>query len=123
MVIEGVIAGLVVLYFFFCYCGMVICKKTGYDPGPLVWIPILQVFPMLKAAGMSGWWFLLLLIPAGSIVVSIIWSLKICQARGLSCWLALFLLLPVTSFFAFLYLTFSSGGAETDTAQERVTFA
>src|SRR5207249_4676934 len=61
--LMGILAGLGVLYLFACYCAMLVCKKVGQEPGVLVWIPILQVFPMLRAAGMSGWWFVALLLP------------------------------------------------------------
>lgn len=95
-------------YLFFCYCNMLICQKTGNAPGILVWLPVLQLFPLLRAAGMSGWWFLACFVPVLNIVALIVWSVKIVQAREKSLLLALFLLLPVTNFFAILYLAFAS---------------
>src|SRR6266852_9360255 len=58
---TGILAGAVVGYLFFCFCCMLICKKTSNEPGILVWLPVLQIFPLLRAAGMSGWWFFLFL--------------------------------------------------------------
>ena len=46
------------VYLFHCYCCMLICVKTGKPPGVLIWIPVLQLYPLIRAAGMSGWWFL-----------------------------------------------------------------
>ena len=104
---TGILAGAAVGYLFFCFCCMLICKKTSNEPGILVWLPVLQVFPLLRAAGMSGWWFFLFLLPGLNVIAGIVWCVKICQTRGKSGWLALFFLLPVTNLFVFLYLAFS----------------
>jgi len=99
------------IYFFYCYCCMLICRKTGNAPGIMVWLPVLQVFPLLRAAGMSGWWFLAFLVPVLNLVPSILWPLRIAKARGKSIWVGILLFLPVVSLFAFLYLAFSDGGS------------
>jgi len=113
-VIKGALAGLVLCYFFTCYCFMLICKKAGYEPGILVWVPILQIFPLVKAAGMSAWWILLMFVPVVGIIAMVYWCVRICQARGKSSWLAVLLLLPVFSFFTFLYLAFADGQPESE---------
>lgn len=97
------------LYLFHCYCCMLICWKTGKPPGILVWLPVLQLYPMLRAAGMSGWWFLAYFVPVLNLVPLFLWPLKIAKARGKSVWVGVMLLLPVSSLFAFLYLAFSDG--------------
>lgn len=97
------------LYLGMCYCSMLICKKTGNEPGILVWLPIVQLFPLLRAANMSPVWFLAFLLPVFNIVAHIVWCVKIAAARGKSGLTAFFLWLPFTSLFAFLYLAFSSG--------------
>lgn len=96
-------------YLFGCYCCRLICQKTGNPPGPLIWVPLLQMFPLLRAAGMSPWWFLAYFIPLLNVVAGLVWSVRIVQARGKSIWLAVFLVLPLTNLLAFLYLAFSSG--------------
>jgi Family of unknown function (DUF5684) len=98
-----------VVYLFFCYCCMSICRKAGQKPGLLVWLPIFKAFPLLRAAGMSPWSFLLFLLPVINIIASIVWSVKICRARGKSPWLGLLLLLPVTNILVFLYLALADG--------------
>ena len=107
--ILGVLAALFAGYLFFCYCCMLIVRKTGNEPGLLVWIPIFQMIPLCRAAGMSGWWLILWLVPLLNILVSVMWCFKIVESRGKSVIWAFLLLLPVTSFFAFLYLAFSNG--------------
>jgi hypothetical protein len=102
------------LYLFYSYCCMLICRKTGHPPGILVWLPFLKVFPMLRAAGMSGWWLLAFFVPLFNLVPLILWPLKIAKARGKSVWVGVLLLLPVINLFAFLYLAFSDGMSEAD---------
>ncbi len=109
--IYAILGVMLLLYLFHCYCCMLICRKAGYLPGVLVWLPGLQAIPLLKAADMSAWWFLAFFVPVLNLVPSIMWPFKIAETRGKSVWVAIFLLLPVTSFFAFLYLAFSNGGA------------
>jgi len=45
------------LYLFICYCLKLIVQKAGGKSGLMIWLPILQLIPMLKAAGMSLVWF------------------------------------------------------------------
>lgn len=118
ILVAGILGGLILFYFFYCYCCMLICRKTGHEPGIMVWIPVLQAFPLLKAAGMSPGWFILFLLPVGNLIGSITWCVKIAKARQKSLWVALFLLLPVTSIFAFLYLAFSDGNEGVETEDE-----
>ena len=121
-IIQMVLAGLGLGYLFFCYCSMLICKKAGQEPGVLVWLPVIQTFPLLKAAGMSAWFFLLLLVPLTTLPVIVGWCVKICRARGKSSWLAIFLLLPISSLFTFLYLAFADPLAQKEPAQQKITF-
>jgi hypothetical protein len=97
------------IYLLHCYCCMLICRKTGNPPGVLVWLPVLQLFPLLRAAGMSGWWFLAYCVPVLNIVAQVLWCLNIAKARGHGAWVGVLLFLPITYLFAFLYLTFSKG--------------
>jgi hypothetical protein len=134
--IVAVLGIALLLYLFGCYCWMLICRKTGNPGGILVWLPILQIFPLLRAAGMSAWWFLAYLAPDLNVVAPILRSynpilalgmvisttllcvlatvlfcFNIARARGKSAWVGFFLLLPITNLFAFLYLAFSNGAS------------
>ncbi len=110
----GLCGSIVLLYLLSCYCGLLICQKTGNPAGALVWIPVLQLIPLLRAAGMSPAWLLAFLVPLLNIVAQIVWSLNIVKARGKSAWVAFFLVLPVTTIFAYLYLAFSNGEPKKD---------
>jgi hypothetical protein len=128
LISVGILAG---IYLFFANCCRLICRKTHNAAGFLVWVPLLQLIPLFRAANMSRMWFLAFLIPAlplpflhsikptyillvalavmvVPVIAQVIWSVKIVKARGKNGWVSLFLLLPVTSFFSFLYLAFSS---------------
>jgi hypothetical protein len=105
----GLLLGVIgVAYLGFCACGAAICQKAGHPAGGLVWLPVLQLVPLLRAAGMSQWWLLAFLLPVLNLVAQVVWSIKIVQARAKSPWVALFLLLPVLNLLAFAYLAFSS---------------
>jgi hypothetical protein len=99
------LACIAVGYLLFCSCACLLCQKTGTKPGILIWLPILQMFPLLRAAGMSGWWFLALFIPILNIVAWLGWCVNIVISRRKSLWWALFLILPVTNVTAFVYLS------------------
>jgi len=92
-------------YILFCCCSFLLCKKTGTEPGILIWFPILQLFPLLRAAGMSGWWFLMVFIPVLNVVAWLGWCVNIVIQRRKSLWWALLLILPVTNVTAFVYLS------------------
>jgi len=114
-----VLLGIMVLvYLFHCFCFMLICRKSGYDPGILVWLPVVQLFPLLRAAGMPWWWFVGWCLPLLNIVTQALWCLKIAKARGKSVWAGILLWVPVTFPFALLYLAFS-GGTRAEEEEER----
>ena len=115
---------------FYLYCSFLfwlICVKVGAEPGISVWLPVVQVIPLLRAAGMSALWpvFLLLLVVSSillranlghyawvlglvgggaAVLCFLTWSFKICLARKKSPLLATLLVVPGLNFFALLYL-------------------
>ncbi len=101
------LGALFLLYLFFCYCCSLICHKAGQPAGALIWVPVLQLLPLLRAANMSRWWLLAFLVPVANLLAQVVWSVKIVQARAKTLWLALLLLLPLTNLLTFLYLAFS----------------
>jgi len=118
-ILCAIAASLLLSYAFFCYCSMLICKKAGTEPGVLVWIPILQMVPLVRAAGMGPLWVLAFLIPLLNLVAQIVWSFKIVKARGKNAGWAILLLLPVTNILAFIYLAFSAVGHPPKNEQRR----
>ncbi len=95
---------LVVGYLIFCYCTMLICQKTGNDPGALAWVPFIQFFPLLRAAGMSYGWFLAYFVPGLNLVAHVIWCVRIARARRAGGLIVLLLLLPLLNLLGLLYL-------------------
>ena len=114
-IILGIFGGLLVLYLLFCFCGKLICEKTGNKAGFLMWVPILQWIPLLIAAGMSPGWVLICLIPGLNIIAYLVWSVKITKARQKSGVYAFLLWLPVFNIISFLYLALSSSAAPKET--------
>ncbi len=104
-------------YLFFCYCAMLICRKAGTEPGLLVWLPVLQMIPLLRAAGMPAWWLVAMFLPVVNLIAQVLWCLNITKARGKGIITAILLILPVTNIFAFLYLAFADGSSANDEAE------
>lgn len=100
----GIVAGVMVFYLLVCLGLKAICRNAGAPAGLLIFVPVLQLFPLLRAARMPLWSFLLFLIPVVNIGVQIWWSFAIVKACGKGVLTAILLLLPVTNLFAFLYL-------------------
>lgn len=90
----SVAGGLMAVYLFYCYCCLLICRKAGEKAGVLVWVPILQLVPMLRAARMPGWWFFMFFVPVVNLVGHVSLCLKLAQARGKSLGVGLLLVLP-----------------------------
>jgi hypothetical protein len=109
-VLYALLAISLLFYLFICYCFHLICVKAKSPHSFLVWVPVLQLIPLLRAAGMSGWWILAFFVPVLNIVAQVLWCLNIVKARGKNIVWAILLIVPVTYPLAFLYLAFSSGG-------------
>ena len=103
-------AMLLAIHLFTCYCCKLVVEKAGAEPGIWIWLPLLQLVPMVRAAGMPLLWVLAFFVPVLNVLAAVVWCLKISEVRGKSVWFALLLMLPVTGPFAFLYLAFSNSG-------------
>ncbi len=107
--ILAVLAGMLVIHLFISWCCALICVKAGTTPGVAVWLPVFQIFPLLRAAGMSPLWFLAYFVPVLNVLAQVMWSLKIADARGKNALVGIMLLVPLLNFLVFLYLAFSNG--------------
>ena len=83
------------IYLYFAYTMMVIANKTKTPNSWMAWVPILNLFLMVKVAGKSYWWILLLLIPIVNAVVAVYLWMEISRRRGFSSYLGLLLLIPI----------------------------
>jgi len=98
---------LLILHIISSTCAWTLCRKTHNSPGPLVWVPVFQLIPLLRAANMARVWFFGFFIPGINIIAYTVWCVKITKCRGKSPWVALWLILPPTSGLAYLYLVLS----------------
>jgi hypothetical protein len=123
--------GLIVLttgfYIYTSYLFWLICVKTEVPPGILVWLPFLQLLPLLRAARMSSRWAVAMILfglgtsfgivqwPQHALWLEIlggvtmlgvwgIWAIQICRARGKGIVTVILLLVPGMNYFALLYL-------------------
>jgi len=107
MVVSTILGIAAIVYIFLSIGFWMICRKTHTAPGPLVWVPFLQLIPLLRAANMPRVWFFAYFVPIINIIPLIMLSIKIVKSRGKSPWVAFLLIVPLTTPFAFLYLAFS----------------
>jgi hypothetical protein len=120
-----IVALLGILYLFFCYCCMQICIKTDNRPGILVWLPGFQMVPLLRAAGMPSWLFILLFVPVVGAIIYIVWCFRIARVRQKNAFWGFLLLLPVIGVVAFVYLALSGhphDPGQTDTGRIRLGY-
>lgn len=69
-------------YLFFCFCAKKICEKSGKDPGIMIWIPIVNLIPLMEVAGMQTWMIVLLFLPIANFVFLIMLMLGLAKARN-----------------------------------------
>jgi Family of unknown function (DUF5684) len=94
-------------YIFFSYCFKRICEKAGADPGILIWIPILQLIPVFKAAGMNPLLILAMFVPLVNIVIIVMMVANLAKALGKNPWIAALLFIPILGIIPIPYLAFS----------------
>ena len=107
VILSALLVALPILYFFGCYTARMVCTKAGEEPGFLIWVPLLSMIPLLRAAKLPGWVFFLLYVPVVNIVLMVLWCFRIAQARGKTGLTGLALIFPLTAPFAWLYLAYS----------------
>ena len=108
--LYGILGGVAFAYLLYCLCLRNVCVNAGSKPGLLIWLPILQSFPLLRAAKMPAWWFLIFCVPVLNILAYLLWCARITRACGKGFFSALMLFLPLTNILALLYLSFFGGG-------------
>lgn len=107
----GLVAGFAVWHLFSSYCFMLICRKARVPADALVWLPVFRWIPMIRAAGMSAWWFVAAFIPFLNVLCFLVWCVRIVRVCSKSPVITVFLIPPIINVPAFLYLAFSPGPA------------
>ncbi|HPO13066.1 MAG TPA: tetratricopeptide repeat protein [Candidatus Hydrogenedentes bacterium] len=97
------------IYFLGCYLMKRICENAGTEPGVLIWIPILQIIPTMRAADMDFLWLIAIFIPiVGTFIFTLVLWVKLCKACGKPAWFGILIFLPILDMFLVVYLALSS---------------
>ena len=95
-VLAVVLVIVLAFYVFFCFCAKRICEKCGVESGIMIWIPIVQLVPLLQVAQLPVWMIILFFIPIVGFIAGVYMWAKICTARGKSGLLVIgIILLPI----------------------------
>ena len=108
--IIGALFGLVLmvgLHLFVSYCWKLIVEKMGGEPGILIWIPFLQLSPVMNAVGWETWKLILFFIPLVNIVMIVLLFLEILKKRNKPPVAIVMLFIPCVNFFFLPWLAFS----------------
>jgi tetratricopeptide (TPR) repeat protein len=97
----------VAFYIFLALCLFLIARKLAVPASWTAWIPLVQIWAYVSAAGKRWWWILLLLIPLVNYIVAIYLWMCISENLGKNRWLGLLMIVPVVNFFFLGFLAFS----------------
>ncbi|MBI4116767.1 hypothetical protein HY449_03430 [Candidatus Pacearchaeota archaeon] len=88
----------IALYVYFSLSWTRIAKKLKYKNSWFAWIPIVNIFMMLRLGGFNGWWTLLILIPIlgwlALFVLIVISTWRIFEKRKYPGWFSLSMIIP-----------------------------
>jgi hypothetical protein len=123
---SGLFAGLMIIYLviaiasyiYTSLCLFLIAKKLDVPAPWTAWVPLIQVWTFVSAAGKPWWWILLLLVPIVSIIAGIYLWVCITENLGRNKWLGLLMLVPIVNlvFLGMLAFSKSEGGGYTPEA-------
>jgi Family of unknown function (DUF5684)/Tetratricopeptide repeat len=97
----------VVFYIYWCLCLFTIARKLDVPSPWTAWIPLVQIWTFVTAAGKQWWWILLLFVPLLNIVVGIYLWICITENLGRNKWLGLLMLVPLVNVVFIGVLAFS----------------
>ena len=104
--IGGGLIGILV-YLFSAYCLYVIAIKTNTKNEWFAFIPILNLYLILKIAKRPGWWLILFFIPFLNIIIWVIAFMDIAKAVNKPDWLGILMVIPLVNILVLIYLAFS----------------
>lgn len=96
-----------VFYVYYSFCLYRIAQKANFEAAWAAWVPVLQIWPFLGAAGKPIWWLLLLFIPLVNLFVMLYLWMCICENLGKNKWLGLLMLIDGGTIILPGYLAFS----------------
>ena len=96
------------MYAYMAYTLQLIAKKTTTPKTWWAWVPIFNIFLLVKIAQKSYWWVLWALIPIVNLVISAILWMRIAVRLGKPKWLGILAVIPFVNFIVMGYLAFST---------------
>lgn len=103
----AILAAIPVFWILWCYLLKRMCTRAGTESGFLIWLPLLQLVPLHKAAHISCFLILGYFLPVVGVIVFVYWAIKMCEAVGKTKWLAVPMVLPFLNVLTIAYLAFS----------------
>lgn len=91
-------------YVFSSICLMNIANKLDIPNSWLAWIPIAQIWVMVRAAGKPGWWLILFFIPLVNFVIGLIVLFGIPKSLNKSSLYGLLIFVPLLGVFLYFGL-------------------
>ncbi len=76
-------------YIYSAYTLMLSARKLGVGKDWMAWVPIVNIYLMIKMAGKPWWWLLLLFIPFVNFIVLIMLWMNLVKRFGQSEWLGI----------------------------------
>lgn len=95
------------VYAYMAYMLQLIAKKTSTPKVWWAWVPILNLFLLVKIAQKSYWWVLWSIIPIVNIVITAILWMRVAVRLAKPEWLGILMVIPVVNFAVMGYLAFT----------------
>ena len=93
-----------IAYVFTSFCLMKIADKLEIPNSWLAWIPIAQIWVMVRAAGKPGWWLVLFFIPLVNFIIGLIVLFSIPTSLNKSSLYGLLVFVPILGVFLYFGL-------------------
>ena len=112
------------VYIFCSLCLFLIAKKLNVSAPWTAWVPLVNLWTVVTAAGKPWWWILLMFIPIIGPFIGVYLWMCITENLGKNKWLGLLLLVPIAGFVWMGILAFSksesTGGLQSVTLHPRI---
>ncbi|MEJ2367174.1 MAG: DUF5684 domain-containing protein [Acidobacteriota bacterium] len=95
------------LYLYLSLCLHVIGNKTGVPNAWLAWIPIINLWVVVRAGDKGLWWIIMFFIPLINIIFGVLIWVAIAERRGKPGWIGILTIIPVVNILIPGYLAFS----------------
>ncbi|RJQ46410.1 MAG: hypothetical protein C4534_03005 [Gaiellales bacterium] len=95
------------VYVFTAFVVMTIANKLGVANSWMAWVPILNIYLLVKMAGKPGWWLALFLVPFINFFVAVYVWMLIAERRGRPQFWGLLMIVPVVNLILMAMLAFT----------------